>query len=926
MRHLPARASGRWRLLGIACLALVAWNAATAAETGPAFERVVAPLLQARCLKCHSGSQPKGELDLSSRTSLLRGGQTGPVVVQGKSAESVLFQYVHDRKMPPKDPLSEKEVELLRRWIDGGVVWQGPALKPPASTPRRAGKDWWSLQPIRRPALPVVSAGAWVPTPVDAFILARLDAAGLKPATEADRRTFIQRVTVDLTGLRPTAAEIDAFVADRSTDAYEKLVDRLLASPHYGERWGRHWLDVVRFGESAGYEVNPPRLNAWPYRDYVIRAFNRDIPYPQFIREQLAGEDDPDPLTASATGFLVAGPHDVVGNATIEGSLQQRHDDLADMVGTTAATFLGLTVNCARCHDHKFDPILQKDFYGLEAVFSGVMHAERPMPSLNMIGELARVRGELERLERDIDTHEPLAAPSGTTPTRPPVRIARNVERFAPVEAVHVRFTITATIDGAQPCIDELEVYGPDDPCRNLALASAGSKATASSLLPGYPIHQIAHVNDGQHGNARSWISQEPGKGWVQVTLPRPAKIDRVVWGRDRFMQYQDRLAREYRVEVSTDGRAWTAVAGSWDRGTTVAPPDAELKKLLDRRAGLEKRIAALSRPMTVYAGTFQTPGPTHLLKRGDPMQKEARVGPSAVRAVGKPLEMPADATDAQRRKALAAWLADPDNPLPARVLVNRVWHWHFGAGIVRTPSDFGFNGDRPSHPELLDWLADEFRADGWRLKPLHRLIVLSSTYRQSGEVNAEAVKTDASNRLLWRRTPRRLDAEVLRDTMLQVSGALDLRAGGPGYELWDMPNSGQITVYRPKEVLGSDVFRRMVYQFKPRLQQDRTFGAFDCPDATATAPRRNISTTPLQALNLLNDPFVRDQAARFAERVHHEAAAEVADQVEHAFRLAFGRQPSAREQAAAVALVRTHGLTVLCHTLFNTNEFAFID
>jgi hypothetical protein len=927
MLHVPSPTPGRCFPLGIVCLgALLGLGRIAAAQTGPAFEREVAPLLQGRCLRCHSGSQPKGELDLTSRAGLLKGGQTGPVIVPGKSAESTLFDYVRDRKMPPKDPLSLAEVELLRRWIDAGAVWKGPALKAPAPTQRRAGKDWWSLQPVRRPALPVVSSPGWVRTPIDAFILSRLDAAGLKPAPEADRRTLIQRLTVDLTGLRPTPEEIDAFLADRSNDAYERLVDRLLASPAYGERWGRHWLDVVRFGESAGYEVNPPRLSAWPYRDYVIRAFNRDTPYPQFIREQLSGEDDPDPLTASATGFLVGGPHDHVGNATIEGSLQQRHDDLADMVGTTAAAYLGLTVNCARCHDHKFDPILQKDFYGLEAVFAGVGHSERPIPALNMAPELARARGELERLARAIDAREPLAAPQGTTPTRGPVQIARNVERFAPIEAVHVRFTITATFDGSQPCIDELEVYGPDDPERNLALAAAGSKATASSLLPGYPIHQIAHINDGQHGNSRSWISEEPGRGWVQVTLPRPAKIDRVVWGRDRLMQFQDRLAREYRVETSTDGRAWTTVAGSWDRGAAAANTDAERKKLLDRRAALEKRIATLSRPATVYAGTFQTPGPTYLLRRGDPMQKEDRVVPSAVRSVGKPLELAADAPEAQRRKALAAWLGDPDNPLPTRVMVNRVWHWHFGAGIVRTPSDFGSGGDRPSHPELLDWLADEFRAGGWHLKPLHRIIVLSSTYRQSGRGNPEAAKIDAGNRLLWRRTPRRLEAEVLRDTMLQVSGALDRRAGGPGYELWDMPSSGQITVYKPKEQLAPDSLCRMVYQFKPRLQQDRTFGVFDCPDATATAPRRNVSTTPLQALNLLNDPFVRDQAERFAERVQREAGKEPVDQVAHAFRLAFGRQPSAREQAASIALVQAHGLAVLCHTLFNTNEFAFID
>jgi hypothetical protein len=898
-------------------------NAAAAAA--PSFEREVGPLLVARCLKCHSGKSPKGELDLTTRAGLLKGGQTGPVVTPGKSIDSTLVDYVQDKKMPPKEPLCATEVDLLRRWIEAGAAWDGPPLRPPATEARRAGKDWWSLQPIRRPAVPAVSSAAWVRTPIDAFILARLEAAGLGPSPEADRHTYIQRVTIDLTGLRPTPADIDAFVADPSASAHEKLVDRLLASPAYGERWGRHWLDVVRFGESAGYEVNPARPTAWPYRDYVIRAFNRDIPYPQFITEQLAGENDPDALTSAATGFLVAGPHDLVGNATIEGSLQQRHDDLADMVGTTAATFLGLTVNCARCHDHKFDPILQQDFYGLEAVFSGVAHAERPIPSPDTGPETILARAELDRLERQIDAHEPLAGPPGSAAARPPVRINRNVERFGTTLAQHVRFTITATNDGSQPCIDELEVYGPEGPSRNLALASSGSKATASSLLPGFAIHQIAHVNDGQVGNSHSWISQEAGKGWVQVSLSRPARIDRIIWGRDRLLQFTDRLPREYRIETSLDGREWTVVAGSWDRGT-VPRPDAELQRLIEQRAAVEKRITTLSRPRTVYAGTFQTPGETHLLKRGDPMQKGPRVAPTAVRSVGKLLELRADLPEAERRKALAAWLGDPDNPLPARVLVNRVWHWHFGAGLVRTPSDFGFNGDRPSHSELLDWLANELRESGWHLKPMHRMIVLSSTYRQSGAVNPAAAKIDAGNRLLWRRVPHRLEAEVLRDTMLQVSGSLDLRAGGPGYDLWDKINSGQITVYRPKESLGPETFRRMVYQFKPRLQQDRTFGAFDCPDATATTPRRNTSTTPLQALNLLNDPFVRDQAARFAQRVQRESGKAVRDQVQHAFRLAFGRAPTEREQAASIAMVEGHDLTALCWILFNANEFAFCD
>jgi len=917
----------------LACLfALLGCASAAAAETVPSFERDIAPLLTSRCLKCHSGARAKGDLDLTRHDRLLAGGANGSVVTPGKSADSLLFEYVRDKKMPPKQPFSEKEIDLFRRWIDAGASWQGPALSPPRpAEAQRAGRDWWSLQPIRRPALPAVSRPEWIRTPIDAFILAGLDKQGLGPSPEADRRTYIRRVTLDLTGLLPAPEEIEAFVHDPSANAYEKLVDRLLASPAYGERWARHWLDVVRFAESHGYEMNTLRPSAWPYRDYVIRAFNDDIPYPQFVREQLAGDTlaDSDMLTRAATGFLVGGPHDLVGNATLEGKLQQRMDDLFDMVSTTGTAFLGLTVGCARCHDHKFDPIAQKDFYGLQAVFAGVEHAERALvvpDSDERRREIATVRAERERLDQRIDALEPPAAPPGATPTRSPVQPRRNVERFAAVETRFVRFTVTATVDRSEPCIDELELYGPDPQSGNLALASRGARATASSVYPNNPLHRIEHVNDGRLGNGRSWISGKPGQGWVQIELPQSAQIERIVWGRDREQQYRDRLPRDYRIDVSTDGHSWKAIAGSWDR----RPPGQSMvtsefvRALLDERRRLDERLLALEKPLRVYAGTFRAPDPTYVLKRGDPMQKLEAVRPSALPQIGPPFVLKPGATEAERRRALADWIAHPDNPLPARVMVNRVWQGHFGQGLVRTPSDFGFNGDRPSHPQLLDWFAKEYQANGGRLKPLHRLIVLSSTYRQASRHDAKAAALDASNRLLWRHPPRRLEAETIRDTMLQVSGALNRRMGGPGYHLWEY--SGYVIVFKPKTVLGPEEFRRMIYQFKPRLQQDSTFGVFDCPDATTTMPRRNRSTTALQALNLLNDPFVLDQGERFAVRLRKEVGEDTDAQVRRAFLLAFGREPSVVEASAASKLVRAHGLAVLCRTLFNANEFVFVN
>jgi hypothetical protein len=911
---------------------LLAADCFSRAADAPDFEKQVAPVIRAKCLACHAGPRPKGDLDLTTATGLHAGGTRGEVIVPGKAAESPMYTHVRDHKMPPREPLSDAEADILRRWVDAGATWKGAALSAPVRTSAaRAGTDWWSLRPIRRPLPPAINTTGPVRNPIDAFVLSRLQAEGLSPAPEADRRTYIRRVTLDLTGLLPTPEEVDAFIADQSADAFEKLVDRLLASPAYGERWARHWLDVARFAESHGYEMNTLRPNAWPYRDYVIRAFNEDRPFPRFVHEQLAGDTvaPGDASTEAATGFLVGGPHDMVGNATPDGKLQQRSDDLFDIVSTTGTAFLGLTVGCARCHDHKFDPITQRDFYSLEAVFAGVEHGER----LALADDTARrrerdaIRSELLRLDTEIDGQEPFADASATRAVRPGVQARRNVERFSPVEARFVRLVIAATTDGTEPCIDELEVFGPQASGVNLALAASGAKVSASSVYPGSSLHKIEHLNDGRFGNSRSWISAEPGKGRVQIELPATARIDRVVWGRDRQQKFADRLARDYVVQVSMDGVVWQTVASSQDRlppGQLVAAVPEALARLIARRSELEKRLPEVENPPMVFAGTFRMPGPTHRLSRGDPTKPLEVVEPGAVAVVRPAFHLQPDAPEPERRLALADWISSPDNPLPARVMVNRVWHWHFGQGIVRTPSDFGFNGDRPSHPELLDWLASEYQANGWQLKPIHRLIVLSATYRQASQSNAKAMALDAGNRLLWRYQPRRLEAEAIRDTMLQVSGALDRRMGGKGYSLWDF--SGYVIVFSPKAELGPDAFRRMIYQFKPRLQQDGTFGAFDCPDATQTTPRRSSSTTALQALNLLNDPFVHGQAVRFAERVRREAGTDAAAQVSRSFRLAFQRAPNAAEASAALTLMQQHGLPVLCRVLFNANEFVVMD
>lgn len=915
-----------WRTISIA---VVSTGLCLSARAEPvSFRADVVPILERHCLGCHAGASPKAELDLSSRDKLLAGGASGPGVVPGKAADSLLVRLVADKKMPPKKPLAPEQIAVLRRWVDEGAIWNGPVLMPPkAASAGRAGLDFWSLQPIRRPPVPTTADSDWSDNPIDAFIRAGLDRAGLSPNREADRRTLIRRVTMDLTGLWPSAEEVDGFVRDTAPTAYERLVDRLLASQAYGERWARHWLDVVRFAESHGYEMNTLRPNAWPYRDWVIRAFNRDLPFDRFVFEQLAGDQVPtaDGLTAAATGFLVAGAHDLVGNETEEGKRQQRSDDLFDMVSTTSTAFLGLTAGCARCHDHKFDPISQRDFYALEAIFAGVQHGERPFGtrSENRREETARARQRLDELDRLIDARQPIARPiDDGKVSRPPVAVRRNVDRVEPVEARYVRLTVDATNNGSQPCIDELELFAPDFAGGNLALATAGARATASSELPNFTIHKTEHLNDGKVGNGGSWISNEPGRGWAQIELPRPATLALIVWGRDREEKYADRVPTRYRIEVSLDGKTWKTVAGSWDRGDGYKP-DAEVLTLSTERTELQTRLAAADKVPMVYAGTFQTPLPTHLLRRGDVMQPGEVVSPAALTGIGASLNLSVTASDGDRRAALARWIAGPGNPLPARVMVNRVWHYHFGQGLARTPSDFGFNGDRPSHPELLDWLAAEYQANGGRLKPLHRLIVRSRTYRQSSFIDAAKSRVDADDRLLWRYPSRRIEAEAVRDSVLRASGSLVRSGGGPGYDLWTYSN--YVTVFTAKKSLGPAEFRRMVYQFKPRTQQDGTFGAFDCPDATAVVPRRQRSTTALQALNLLNDEFMYRQADRFAGRLRATASSDE-ERVAAGFRIAFQRLPTDIEAARALSLVHGAGLSTFCRMLLNANEYLTLE
>jgi hypothetical protein len=891
----------------------------------------IQPIFARACYSCHGPERQRADLRLDVKAVALEGGASGPVILPGKSAESRLIQLVAgmgELFMPEQgDPLSAEEIGWLRAWIDQGADWPD-GLEPEDYLERQSH---WAFEPLVRPDLPALEDLFWSRNPIDHFILARLEEAQLKPSEEADRTTLIRRLYFNLIGLPPSPEEVNAFLSDNRPDAYERLVEDLLASPHYGERWARHWLDVVRFAESTGFETNLERKNAWPYRDYVIRAFNEDKPYQQFIREQLAGEA----LGAdAATGFLVGGPYDVVKSPDINLTLMQRSDELADIIHTTGTAFLGLTVGCARCHNHKFDPISQVDYYAMQAVFAGVRHAERPVPPPDEVErrlEIERLKELIAAIENDLTEFEPLAHPDLEQPSHTP-NPRRNVEEFEPVAARSVRFTIQRTADGLEPCLDELEIYSAADDSRNVALASAGAIATASSVYPNSEIHKLEHIHDGRTGNSYSWISNERGRGWVQLEFPEPVLINRIVWSRDREGKFKDRLATRYDIEVRSEEGAWQAIAGSHDReplqsngsSSGTIEEQERFTRLLETRRMHQQRIDSLNLFPAIYAGRFEEPEPTHRLHRGEPLQKREVVPPGGIKGIGPDLELPEETPEQARRLAFAEWIVHPDNPLTARVLVNRLWQYHFGEGIVGTSSDLGVHGARPTHPELLDWLAAEFVARDWSLKTIQRLIVRSSTFRQSSRPDSAALARDAGTRLLWRFPPRRLEAEPIRDIILWASGKLDLTMGGPGFHLF-VPNDNYVRVYVSKTGFGPEEWRRMIYQWKPRMELDDTFGAFDCPDAGQATAKRNQSTTPLQALNLLNSPFLLEQAAFFAERLQARAGPGSEDQIREAFRLLFSRDPTPAERERSLKLIEEHGLEIFCRALFNTNELIYV-
>jgi hypothetical protein len=974
---------------------------ATAAE--PAFDRQIAPLLARRCLSCHSGNESKGKLDLSTRKSAMSGGESGKVISPGKLGESLLWDLIDSDTMPPMKPLPAAEKALLKKWIASGAKWGTETIDPfRFSTAARAGYDWWSLQSL---------AKADAKHSIDSFIIARLKTAGISPSAEASRRTLIRRLSFDMIGLPPTNTQIDKFLADKSDNAYEKLVDRLLASPHYGERWARHWLDVVRFGESNGFEYDQPRDNAWHYRNWVINALNKDIPYDEFVRLQLAGDvlHPKDPQAIAAAGFLVAGAH----NTTLPSSQKMRmtmaQDELEDLVGVVGQTFLGLTVNCSRCHDHKFDPISQKEYYQFAATLTGVTHGERtvqltatpdqqrrialitkqlidiqkeiegidqpirvkilaerkigksnaPEPpkafaTWEFDGDLKDRQGELHakaigaaKLTDGFLTLDGKSAFAATSPLPVPIG-EKTLEAWVQLNNLDQRGGGVISLQTINGAVFDAIVFGEREPRKWMA-GSNGFKRTQSFGGPvdqeaaSRPVHMaIVYQKDG------TITAYRDGKPYGKPYRPGPLQTyaagkAQLIFGlrhgsagANKMLDGKIQRAQFYNRALSADEVA--ASAGVADNN--YVPESQILARLSAARRKNRDRLNAENKRLETERGSFSTsgqkmytcvprnPGISKLLRRGnvaDPGEAVSPSGLSAVNGLGADFKLAPNAPDAHRRTKLAEWVTHRDNPLFSRVIVNRLWHYHFGRGLVTTPSDFGYNSGRPSHPKLLDWLAGMLQRHDYRLKPIHRLIVTSAAYRQSSMSNAAAVKVDADNQLLWRKSPKRLEAEAIRDAVLLVAGQLDSQVGGKGYrDVRHFAFKGS-NFYEPLAETGSEKRRRTIYRFSPRGGRNPFLDTFDCPDPSATAPRRASTTTPLQALALMNNALIFQMSDLFAERISDEAGKDVGKQTTLMFRLAYGRVADADEVRLASRFANEHGLPALCRVILNSNEFVFI-
>ena len=899
-------------------------------------EKEILPLIQ-RCSQCHGAQLQMSKLDLSSREGMLKGGEKGTALVPGNAEASPLYLRVAGLQQPampmaPVPALNAQEVALLKDWINQGAKWESspvaahPLVPAPTSglsaigykerTITNQDRQWWAFQkPVRHP-VPAVSDARWSRNPIDGFVRSALDKKGLEPAPEADRRTLIRRVYLDLVGLLPPPAEVDAFVKDPAPDAYEKLVDRLLASPHYGERWGRHWLDVVRYADSSGFEFDSSIANAWRYRDYVIKAFNQDKPYDRFVVEQLAGDevDKPDSDSLTATTYYRVGPRVRFREKNYP---SYRYDYMDDMIRTTFQGFMGLSVNCARCHDHKFDPISRLDYYKSMAAFWGYVEYDHPLAPKAQVDEYDKIVKVLEKemtpFKQEIARIE--------KPYRDKQR-AQQVEDAlkkypADIQAA-IRTPEAQRTTGQKLLVAQVLTQGADvDPDAVIVDVGANAKARARAKAD-----QVFGVtNYGQRGLKLN-EADEAKRAALQ------AKIEAIEDRLPPALPVADGV-RDGDYRLSPDGPGDSLIPGT-------GRPTYDIKCCFIPPAGQKYEVPALyfaanGEDIKADEKTFLVqPGFLSILNSTSP----------AAHPPSRP-----DYVSSGRRRALAEAIVSKDNPLSARVMINRVWAWHFGQGIVSTPGNFGKMGTLPSHPELLDWLATEFVGQGWSIKKMHRLIMTSATYKMASGFSREAdLAADPTNAFLWRFPARRMEAEIIRDTVLDASGKLNLQAGGepffpaiPVSVRADQPRgTWELTKEEPS------TWRRGVYAYVKRGLKYPMFEVFDEPDLNVTSEKRATSTVPTQALTLLNNEFMLMQAGHFAERVIKEAGADPEKEIRITYQVALSRDPSPSEMRNNLAFLEKQrawargkganpenqvrsALADLAHVTLNLNEFVYI-
>ncbi|OAI39488.1 hypothetical protein AYO40_05675, partial [Planctomycetaceae bacterium SCGC AG-212-D15] len=938
------------------------------------FETKVRPILAGHCFECHGEKKHKGGLRLDSRGALLAGGDQGPAIVPGDPNKSLFVKAINhssdELKMPPSKKLPKEAIADLTRWVALGAPWPGAdtAAKPVRTQKEITAQDraFWSFQPVKRPLVPPVNGSEIAANPIDAFIRAKLAAKGLLPVSAASKQALIRRAYYDLLGLPPTPEEVERFVNDNSPKAYEALIDRLLDSPRYGEKWGRYWLDLVRYAESNSYERDNPKPHAWRYRDYVIRSFNADKPYDRFVREQLAGDELPDGGNDGiiATGYYRLG----IWDDEPTDREQARYDGLDDIVATTGQVFLGLTMDCARCHDHKIDPILQRDYYKMVSFMQGMhdFHNGGRTDEVPLFNNAAS-RADYDRCVKELEAK-------------------RNAVQVK-ISALEKEFVHLYEIDRGervrQPDLDELSYRFYRDTWEKLPdFASVKPENRGKlenrlfDLTPRTRNEAFGFVFEGvlivpQAGKYTFYLDSADGsrlsvagknvieydgrhplgkekQATVELTAGRlPIQLEyfqhsskpglKVAWSGAGF----ERRTLSAAGNAPLSGRDLGQLLGSHGARLLGKAKHDEMRQLRKEMDALLKERIPAEMALAVTEMGNQA-GDTFVMARGNAHAPGDKVEPGFPEVIGTPapkLGKPAPgARTCGRRSLLADWIASKDNPLTARVMANRIWQYHFGRGIVRSPNNFGFQGDKPTHPELLDWLAAEFVAQGWRLKPLHRLIMTSEAYQRASTADAKALTADPINDLFWRFDMRRLTAEEVRDSLLAVNGTLNLKMFGPSIYV-EIPREIMAGQSMPGHNWGKsspeEAARRSVYIHVKRSLVTPILDTFDLAETDRSTPVRFVTTQPTQALAMLNSDFLNQQAAIFAARLKKDAGGDTAKQVERALYLATQRKPEEKQVRRGVELIgllrekegasAEVALRYFCLMALNLNEFVYL-